>query len=544
MSSWLSQAQANSKAWHTADAATKKSLEKANQKLYTDHNYTYNSKTGTWSAPTSSSSSSSSSSGSSSSSSGSSSSSSASSSNDWLKQAQSNSSAWHTADAATKKTLEQANQKLYTDHGYTYNSSTGTWSAPTGSSTGSSSSSGSSASSGSTASTAASSTPDWLKQAQANSAAWHTADAATRKTLEEKNRALYTDHNYTYDSSTGTWSAPTAASNVASTAGNLLGGALSTGLNAVQSKKNSLNNTDWSTVISQQIASGATWQDVQNSLNNRNEKILLSGGTLDQYYNDATAQNAQTYINNMKQIEEQYQAELDRQDEIKQQQQAYYDQMADQINQQYSAMLPSLNQSYDEAARQAYINYRTAQRDLPSQLAAAGISGQGAAESSLVAQNNAYNSAYNQNELARQNAIQSVESNRASALAGNSTQAAQSMAELANSLYQQRQSILAQQEAAKQNVVSNLLNYGTATGDFGVNSSLDAQELAANTAYNNRVLDMQQQQNAQSTAQTANETAYNRAMDQANAYYQMYTQTLDSTYLTLYKQWLAKAQTY
>lgn len=477
----------------------------------------------------SSSSSSSSNRGSSSSSSGSSSS--------WLDQAKANSSAWHTADAATKKNLEQANRKLYSDHGYTYNSKTGTWSAPTASSSGGSYSGGSSASS-------AVSTPDWLKQAQANSQAWHTADAATRKNLEAKNRTLYTGHGYSYDSKTGTWKAPTAANGVANTVGSMLGGALSTGLNAMQQAKDKYNNVDYSTVLADQMASGANWQDVQQSLNDRETKIALNGGKLDQFSNDATAKNAQTYINNMKAIEQQYQAELDRQEEIKQQQQAYYDQMANQINQQYSAMLPSLNQGYDEAARQAYINYRTAQRDLPSQLAAAGISGQGASESALVAQNNAYNSAYNQNELARANAIQSVENNRASALAGNSTQAAQSMADLANSLYQQRQSILAQQEAAKQNVISNLYNYGNATGNFGVNSTLDAQQTLANIAYNKRAQDMQQSQYDESTKLNANETAYNRAMDQANAYYQAYQQTLDPTYLTMYKQWLSKAQKY
>ena len=318
------------------------------------------------------------------------------------------------------------------------------------------------------------SSDDWLKQAQANSNAWHTADAATRKRLQEENQRLYTAHGYTYNGKTGTWSAPLSAEQ--------------------QQRKNSLNNTDWSTVIGGQIASGGRWQDVEDSLNNRNEKILLNGGKLDQYSNDATAQNAKNYINQMKQVEEQYQAELDRQEQIKQQQQAYYDRMADQINQQYSAMLPGLNQSYDEAARQAYINYRTAQRDLPSQLAAAGISGQGTAESSLVAQNAAYNSAYNQNELARANAIQSVENNRASALAGNSTQAAQSMADLANSLYQQRQSILAQQEAAKQNVISNYLNYGDATGYYGVNPSINAQQTLANIAYNKRAQDLQESQ--------------------------------------------------
>lgn len=433
-----------------------------------------------------------------------SSSSSSGSSSSWLDQAKANSSAWHTADAATKKNLEQANQKLYSDHGYTYNSKTGTWSAPTTSSSGGSYSGGSS-SGGSSASSAVS-TPDWLKQAQANSQAWHTADAATRKNLEEKNRALYTGHGYSYDSKTGTWKAPTAASGVANTVGNMLGGALSTGLNAMQQAKDKYNNVDYSTVLADQMASGANWQDVQQSLNDRETKIALNGGKLDQFSNDATAKNAQTYINNMKAIEQQYQAELDRQEEIKQQQQAYYDQMANQINQQYSAMLPPLNQSYDEAARQAYINYRTAQRDLPSQLAAAGISGQGASESALVAQNNAYNSAYNQNELARANAIQSVENNRASALAGNSTQAAQSMAGLANSLYQQRQSILAQQEAAKQNLIGNLYNYGNATGNFGVNQTLDAQQTLANIAYNKRAQDMQQSQYEQS-AKTDQENA-------------------------------------
>lgn len=337
------------------------------------------------------------------------------------------------------------------------------------------------------------SSDDWLKQAQANSNAWHTADAATRKRLQEENQRLYTAHGYTYNGKTGTWSAPLSAEQ--------------------QQRKNSLNNTDWSTVIGGQIASGGRWQDVEDSLNNRNEKILLNGGKLDQYSNDATAQNAKNYINQMKQVEEQYQAELDRQEQIKQQQQAYYDRMADQINQQYSAMLPGLNQSYDEAARQAYINYRTAQRDLPSQLAAAGISGQGAAESSLVAQNAAYNSAYNQNELARANAIQSVENNRASALAGNSTQAAQSMADLANSLYQQRQSILAQQEAAKQNVISNLYDYGNATGNFGVNSTLNAQQTLANIAYNKRAQDLQESQFNQNFKSDQEKENYYRALE-------------------------------
>lgn len=386
------------------------------------------------------------------------------------------------------------------------NSSSSSSSKPT---SGSSSSASSKPTSSSTTSSATSnSTPDWLKTAQANSQAWHSADAATRKNLEAQNQKLYSDHGYTYDSKTGKWSAPTSGSSssglgLANGAAGAAGSTIAAGLNALQSTKNKYANTDYSRVLADQMASGANWQDVQQSLNDRQNKIALSGGSLNQYANDQTMINAQSYINNMKNIEQQYQAELDRQDELKQQQQAYYDAMADQINQQYSSMLPTLNQSYDDAARQAYINYRTAQRDLPEQLAAAGISGQGASESSLVAQNNAYNQAYNQNEMARANALQSVENNRASALAGNSTQAAQSMAELANSLYQQRQSILAQQEQAKQNVINNLLNYGTATGNIGVNQTLDAQQALANIAYN-------KQQLAQDQSQFEQNLAYNK----------------------------------
>ena len=55
---------------------------------------------------------------------------------------------------------------------------------------------------------------------------------------------------------------------------------------------------------------------------------------------------------------------------------------------------------------------------------------------------------------------------------------------------------------------------------------------------------MQQSQYDESTKLNANETVYNRAMDQANAYYQAYQQTLDPTYLAMYKQWLSKAQKY
>lgn len=77
---------------------------------------------------------------------------------------------------------------------------------------GSSSSSGGGSSGGSSyGHSSGGSSDDWLKQAHANSNAWHTADAATRKKLKEENRHLYTAHGYTYNGKTGTWSAPLSA---------------------------------------------------------------------------------------------------------------------------------------------------------------------------------------------------------------------------------------------------------------------------------------------------------------------------------------------
>lgn len=456
----------------------------------------------------SSSSSSSSKRGSSSSSSGSSSS--------WLDQAKANSSAWHTADAATKKNLEQANRKLYSDHGYTYNSKTGTWSAPTTSSSGGSYSGGSS-SGGSSASSAVS-TPDWLKQAQANSQAWHTADAATRKNLEKKNRALYTGHGYSYDSKTGTWKAPTAANGVANTVGNMLGGALSTGLNAMNAAKNTASgdhstipsgnytNTDLGNTFWQAASSGSTDIDyLQSVADKRLEKAQGTAG-LGQFANDQNQIAMQAYINQLKRTQEYADQYNKYYDDAREAQQQAYTQAAEQAAQQYRQLIPTTNQSYDEAARQAYINYRTAQRDLPSQLAAAGISGQGASESALVQQNNAYNSAYNQNELARSQALANIENQAANAYNTTANQGAQSIADLLAQQAQAQQNILAQQEQMRQNAIGNLYNYNNMTGYSGGTPTLDAQQTLANIAYNKRAQDMQQSQYEQS-AKTDQENA-------------------------------------
>lgn len=304
--------------------------------------------------------------------------------------------------------------------------------------------------------------------------------------------------------SSGGGSSGGAFGTVGNIAGNIAGNAIGGALNGVgigsggslgsSGSFGSFNpDVDYSVLGSNQMAAGASWQDVLSTINARDQKIA-SSSDLSQYKDDDWRALAMSYVNQMRNAEEMAQAELDAQQEREAQLQAYYDAMANQISQQYDQLLPGVNQSYDESARQAYINARLAQRDLPEQLAAAGLAGQGATESSIVAQNNAYNAAYNQNELARQNALQQINNNKLSALAGNATSAAQAMVDLGTQLAAERQQILAQQQAAQQNVINNYLNYGQLTGNLGVAPTLSAQELAANNAYNNEVLQMQQQE--------------------------------------------------
>lgn len=133
-----------------------------------------------------------------------------------------NSAAWHTADAATKKQLEAANQALGKQLGASFNSASGTWSDSSGNKLYDSggSSSGSSSPSKTTGGTPSgftgsatgvntyTSDQDAIKaQMNANSQSWHTADDATKKQLEAQNKALAAQlgSGVTFDSASGTW---------------------------------------------------------------------------------------------------------------------------------------------------------------------------------------------------------------------------------------------------------------------------------------------------------------------------------------------------
>lgn len=340
-----------------------------------------------------------------------------------------------------------------------------------------------------------------------------------------------------------------------------------------------IGNTFWQAALN-----GADAEYLQSLANARLDKAGTTSG-LGQFYNDQNQLAMQGYINKLAQQEQavsqleaanqaamdqfnnqymQLQAQNDAMlnsfnqyyDQAYAQQQAAYQAAAEAAQQQYLQMLPDINNSYDQSARQAYINNMMAQRDLPEQLSAAGIGGQGASESAIIAQNNAYNSAYTQNELARQQAIQDIQNAAANAYANAGVQGAQAAAELYLQQANAQQNILSQQQANRYNylamladmqnnainnqynyllaqnslqndALNNLYNYSGLTGSIGGMPTLSAQELAYNQQYNNALLEQNQ---------LAQQQSNNEAI--RNYYLTLYEMTGNASYLTQANQYI------
>lgn len=126
----------------------------------------------------------------------------------------------------------------------------------------------------------------------------------------------------------------------------------------------------------------------------------------------------------------------------------------------------SVNQNSDEALRQAYIQSRMAQRDMPQQLAAQGISG-GLSESTAASLQNQYGENRNELEMARQQALAQLASEYA---AGAATDASTYNTQIANILGQQAQQNAALQQwgyeqmlNAQQNAASRARSYSNAS---------------------------------------------------------------------------------
>lgn len=265
---------------------------------------------------------------------------------------------------------------------------------------------------------------DLSAKAAANSQAWHTSDAATRKQLEDANVAIRAELDRrqgtvsTRDGN-GVWTkvaAPGAASGGKGIS--LAGGSAQSGipdrgfaLTGAPTAGSGLDDNgqvDWSKMIQQGIADRAAASDIQGYLDQRNAKIDAAGGALDQYRDDAVSQMAKAYIAATS-VPQQTQQEpiqqvtqpVQTQPQTQQRQPEYpvqYTNFQDlynkggyqqaqalqekllaaqlaQVENAYNSQRSGINQSAQEQARQAYINYMQAQASMPQALAASGYTG-------------------------------------------------------------------------------------------------------------------------------------------------------------------------
>ena len=169
-------------------------------------------------------------------------------------------------------------------------------------------------------------------------------------------------------------------------------------------------SVDYSDLIRQGMAAGASSGEIQNLLNQRVEKALGSP-ELNKYAYDDTYSSAMNYISGKK-AEEQYS------DMMNMIQTSYADAAAQQqkannasVNSAINALnrqKESTNQSYQDVYRQLYIDKMNAQKNMGQRLAAQGLTG-GAAESSMLDLSTSYEDALRQGEQSRLGTLSDID---------------------------------------------------------------------------------------------------------------------------------------
>ncbi len=184
-----------------------------------------------------------------------------------------------------------------------------------------------------------------------------------------------------------------AASSIVSGAKNIvdnMAGAAGAGANqpAVTGQNLDANGqTDYSKLIRQGMASGASADAVQAWLDSRMAKIAGAGGALDQYAYDPLSQAAQAYISFKRQP--QYDSYEDFYDQggyadAAARRQSILDAQIRQLENYYAGQRSDINSDAEEQARQAYIAYMQGRNTMPQALAASGYTG-GMADSQQLA---------------------------------------------------------------------------------------------------------------------------------------------------------------
>lgn len=189
-----------------------------------------------------------------------------------------------------------------------------------------------------------------------------------------------------------------------------------------------LNRPDYSIMIRDAINSGASWNEVQDLLDKRTS-IAIGDPNLNKYAYDNTWTNATNYINQKK--NEEWQNQINAYyDEIAAQQEAAQRAAVNQAINQLSGQKGDIEQSYDDLYRQLYLDRRMAEKNMPQQLAAMGISG-GLSESTLLGTQTAYTDALRQGEQEKLGTLNDVDQAIANAQLTGDINIAQQAAQLA-----------------------------------------------------------------------------------------------------------------
>lgn len=271
---------------------------------------------------------------------------------------------------------------------------------------------------------------DLQDQMNKNSAAWHGASQAEKDRLHQENQKLQqqidsmSGGSSSFNSSTGKWTTTGGSSGGGSTGSSNNGGGSSkpsggtsypsgnwsSGSNGYGGSYGTDANgqTDYSVLIRDAMNGGADWQTVQDLLNKRVDKAQQSG--YGQYMYDDLYKQATEYINSSK--NGLYQDYMDKvngwYDDIQSQQQAAQQAAVDQAVNQLTGQKTGIEQSYDDLYRQLYLDRRRAEKNLPQQLAAMGITG-GMAEGTALGIQTNYTDALRQGEQQKLSTLNDID---------------------------------------------------------------------------------------------------------------------------------------
>ena len=267
---------------------------------------------------------------------------------------------------------------------------------------------------------------DLQDQMNKNSAAWHGASQAEKDRLHQENQKLQqqidsmSGGSSTFNPNTGKWtsggssggsSRPSGGSSGGSSGGTSYpSGNWSTGSNGYGSSygTDAKGQTDYSVLIRDAMNAGANWQTVQDLLNKRTEKAQQNGYY--QYMNDDLSKTANQYIkDNQYGLYQQYMGQMGQwYDDIAAQQEAAQQAAVDQAVNQLTGQKTGIEQSYDDLYRQLYLDRRRAEKNLPQQLAAMGITG-GMAEGTALGIQTSYTDALRQGEQQKLSTLNDID---------------------------------------------------------------------------------------------------------------------------------------